>query len=406
MRRVETSLAAWPQIAGTLALACLAVGLYAYAGYPLLVRLLPRRRRPVAPAGGPLPAVSVLVAAHNEARVIERRVRNLLEQDYPTDRLEVLVVSDASDDGTDEIVRSIADPRVRLFRQPRRAGKTAGINRIGAEARGAILVQTDANVLFAPGTLRALARAFDDATVGVAIGEVVFTNEDDPDVSAGEGLYWRFETWTKRCEAERDLLAVANGGVYAIRRSLWRPLPPQIAGDAAEPLLAAIAGLRTIVVPEARAYERAAATMREEFERKARIIAQQVACARWIGLGRLPRRILWAYVSHKLLRYAVPWLALAALGLGLPAALAGSAAGALAAAAVLAPAALAAVPPPRGARGPGALLRLARYLVVVNAAAAAGTLRGLLGRAQAAWTVPRSTRGEEERKGSPAAPVG
>ncbi|MBP7148406.1 MAG: glycosyltransferase [Acidobacteria bacterium] len=381
--------------AGLAALLLIAIA-YAYAGYPLAARWLVRRREPaLPPPGAELPRATVLVAARNEAGVIERRLRNLLDQDYPAGRLEVLVVSDASDDGTDEIVAGLGDPRVRLVRQPERRGKTAGINRIAPEARGEVLVQTDANVMFAPGAVAALARALLAPDAGVALGEVVFTNSDDPQVASGEGLYWRFETWTKRVEAERGLLAVANGGIYALRRELWRPLPAAIAGDAAEPLLAAREGFRTVIAPGALAYERAAATLREEYRRKARIIGQQVACARWIGLASLPGRVLWAYASHKLLRYAVPALAALAVAAGFAGAALGSRAGAVLGAlplAVLALAPLGLLRWPRALRLFGSALRIPLYLTVINVAAAAGAWRGLRGRAEASWDVPASTR--------------
>ncbi len=382
---------AWTGIAAVSVLGVL----YAYVGYPLLARLLVPPR-PLSPpeAGAAEPMVSILVAARNEAGVIRRRIENLLGQDYPRDRLEVLVASDASDDGTDEEVLALAgeDPRVRFFRLPRRGGKTAAINRIAPEARGEILVQTDANVMFDRGAVRALAAAFRHPDVGVALGEVRFVNEDDPTVAGGEGLYWRFETWTKRVEAERGLLCVANGGIYALRASLWRPLPPNIAGDAAEPLLAAREGYRTVVAPGALAFERASSGLAEEFARKVRIISQQVACARWIRPLSLPVRTAWAYVSHKLLRYAVPWMGLLAVlagsigaGLGSPA---GGAIAALSALpVVLSPLGFLPVPGP-----PGRLLRISLYLVVVNLAAVAGTYRGLTGRAVAHWEVPASTR--------------
>lgn len=383
-----------PDLFALAALACLALAGYAYVGYPLLVRWAVRPRpRAVAPRGADaLPFLSVLVAARNEAAVIEARLRNLLAQDWPADRFEVLVASDASDDGTDARVLAIGDPRVRLLRVEPRGGKTAAINRLAPLAQGEILVHTDANVMFEPGALRGLAAAFGDPAAGVALGEVRFVNDDAPAIASGEGLYWRFESWVKRNEAARGLLCVANGGIYAIRRSLWRPLPPNIAGDAAEPLLAATDGFATVIAERAGARERAAATLGEEYARKVRIIAQQVACWRWIGLRRLPPRIAWAYGSHKLLRYVVPLLLAGAAVLGGVAAAGGSVAGAVLAAAALAPLPLA----PFGLLGlpgpAGRLAKVALYFVMVNAAALAGLARGLSGRAQAAWEVPGSTR--------------
>lgn len=388
---MSTMAAIWPGVLTAMAFAALGLCLYAYLGYPLIVRLLPRRPLSPAPEPEKWPSVSVLLAAHNEAGVIRRRVENLLGQDYPGP-FEVLVVSDASEDGTDEAVEGIGDPRVRLMRQQPRRGKTTGINRLGREARGEILVQTDANVLFAPGTLRGLVLALARPEAGVAIGEVSFTNEEDPLVAAGEGLYWRFETWTKHLEAERGLLAVANGGVYALKREIWQELPEFVAGDAAEPLLAARGGFRTVVAEGARAFERAAGSHREEYRRKVRIIAQQVACARWLGLRSLPLATAWAYGSHKLLRYLVPFLALGALVLGLAAAAGGSRAGLLAAALVLFPLLMA---PIGWLPWPGVLgraLKVPLYLVTINLAAASGLIRGLTGRAAATWEVPRSTR--------------
>lgn len=381
-----------------LAFALLGLAVYAYVGYPVAARWLVPRLPP--PPGVPerrpqddaLPTVSVLVAARNEAPVIGERLRNLLAQDFPAGRLEVLVASDASDDGTDEIVRAAGDPRIRLWRQEPRAGKTAAINHLGTLATGEILVQTDADVTFAPGALRALAGAFDDPRVGVADGTVRFSNAESPEVAGGEGLYWRFENWTKEVESERGLLCVANGGIYALRRALWRPLPANVAGDAAEPLLAAREGHLTVVVPGARAQVRAAGTLGEEFQRKVRIIAQQVSCARWIGLSTLPPRTLWAYASHKLLRYAVPVLALLALAAGAAAAALGTRAGLLAVAAVLLPIAAAPLGFLDRPRALARIFRVPLYLVMINAAAAAGLVRGLSGRAAASWEVPASTR--------------
>lgn len=376
-----------------LAFFCLALAAYAYVGYPLIVRwFVPARRSRDWPSEAGLPPVSVLIAARNEAAVIGARLRNLLEQDYPADKLEILVISDASDDGTDEAVRQFPEPRVRLFRQPVRGGKTAAINRLAPEARGEILVQTDANVMFSRGAVRALALAFRDPEVGVALGEVVFTNADDPEVAGGEGLYWRFESWTKRLEAERGLLAVANGGIYALRRSLWRPLPPEISADATEPLLAAQAGLRTVIARQAQAFERAAATLGEEFQRKVRIISTQVAGARWISWRRLPRRIAWAYASHKLLRYAVPFLWGGVLFAGLAGGALGAVWGGLLGLAALLPFLLAPLGLLPWPGLPGKALKVPLYLLVINAAAVAGVWRGLAGRAPAFWEPPASTR--------------
>lgn len=382
------------------ALACIALSAYAYVGYPLLVRwLLPPRRLPERPelADPDLPRMSVLIAARNEAAVIGRRIENLLGQDYPAEKIEVLVVSDASDDGTDEIVLGFGDPRVRLIRQEPRAGKTAGLNLLGPEASGSILVQTDANTVFHEKCLRVMGQAFRHPEVGLVLGEIHLTNVEDPDVASGEGFYWRFENWTKSVEAERGVLCVSAGAAYALRRETWRKLPIRISGDAAEPLMTARAGLRTIVAKGAHAYEQAAVTVGEELERKSRIISQQVACARWIGLSTLPTTILWAYVSHKLLRYTVPILWAASFLLALGSGLASSWLGAALALATLLPLAL--VPlawlPLRGRLG--RLAHVPLYLVSLQVASLRGLVRGLSGRADAHWETPESVKTQVAR---------
>ncbi len=379
---------------GVLAWTALSAILYAYLGYPIIARWLfaPISSMPPTSIAASPPSLTVLVPARNEVAVIGDRLANLLAQDYAADRLDVLVISDASDDGTDEVVSAFKDPRIRLIRQPTRQGKTAAINRGAPSARGEILVQTDANVSFAPGTLLALARAFDDPSVGLVLGEVKFVNQEHPEVAGGEGLYWRWETWVKRIEAERGLLAVANGGIYALRKSLWQPLPAAIAGDAAEPLLVARAGFRVAVAARAVALERASDTLAEEFRRKTRIIAQQVACARFIGLTKLPPRILFAYVSHKLMRYAVPVFGSFTLLASTAAWILGSTWGAVPALCVLAPAAclpMTLLPLPAVLARP---LQIARYLLMVNLAALVGGWRGLAGGAPAVWETPASTR--------------
>ncbi len=401
MNGLESAWPGWPGLLAAVSVVLLLISAYSYIGYPLVVRFLipPRHGAPKTAEPDAWPMLTVLVAAYNEEAVIAAKIENLLDQDYPRDRVEVLVVSDASDDGTDGAVRRVDDPRVRFFRQSVRSGKTAGINRLGREARGEIFIQTDANVMFEKRALKALAAPFRDPDVGLVVGEVVFTNADAPEVAAGEGVYWRFEQWTKRIEALRGLLVVASGGIYAIRRSLWTELPENVDGDAVEPLLVARQGSRTVIAHEAIGFEPAAATLGEEFRRKSRIIARQVAGARWIRLRSLPLRILWAYMSHKLLRYAVPFMSLLAAALGLAALAGGSVVGGLCAAAVLVPLAVAPLGLLSWPRPLHRVFWIPLYLVVINASAVTGTLRGIRGYAPVAWSVPASTRPQGEIHG-------
>lgn len=380
---------------GVLDLIATAAVLYcalAYVGFPIVVRLVRRRRWPEPLAPTDLPRVSVLFAARNEANVVGDRIQNILDQNYPADRLEILVVSDASDDATDSIVTSITDPRVRLVRQEQRSGMTEGLNRLAALATGDVLLRTDPNTIFAQGCVRALGRVFVDSKVGIAVGEVRFTNANTPSVASGEGLYWSLETATKRAAAELGLLCVANGAVYAIRRKLWTPLPPWVADDAAHPLLVWRAGYTAVVAPNAIAYERACTSLREEYLRKVRIISRQVACARWIGLHRLPLPIAFSYTAHKLIRYTVPFAVGIAFPLSVFSACNGSLVGIAVSGGLTSVAATALLGLTDLPGHSGRVTRAMSYLGMVNAAAVAGVVRALRGHPSVTWEASPSTR--------------
>src|SRR5262245_41117405 len=164
--------------------------IYVYAGYPLLlvlVRALSGARPPK--TADHRPPLTLIVSAYNEASVIGEKIANSLSLDYPPDKLEVLVVSDCSSDGTDEIVRNVRDPRVKLIRMPERGGKTLGLNAAAREAKGEILVFSDANAMYLNDALLLLARNFADPRVGAAVGESTYS-EAEAGADKDEGLYW------------------------------------------------------------------------------------------------------------------------------------------------------------------------------------------------------------------------
>lgn len=280
---------------------------YAYLGYPLLLALLrPRRARRVAPALT-LPSMSVIVAAFNEARVIARKIASTLEQPYPRDRLEVIVVSDGSTDGTDRIVASYGDPRVTLVRQEPRAGKSAALNRGVAAARGDVLVFTDANALFAPGALARLAAPFGDPRVGLVSGQGLYAGGAGRDARAVAGGYVRYEARIKAGESALGFLASADGAIYALRRHLYRDLAPSEVNDLLHPIAAALAGYESRFDADACTVEPPSSGAAQEFARHARIIAQG-----WFLLRReLPGLVAarqWRPVamllSHRVLRWS------------------------------------------------------------------------------------------------------
>jgi biofilm PGA synthesis N-glycosyltransferase PgaC len=301
--------------------ASVALILYTYAGYPLILWLLTRGRRPPElpePETTALPFLSVLIAAHNEEAVITAKLENCIALDYPADRIEFLFGSDGSDDRTEELIRAGAASNVRLFCFARR-GKAAVINDLILQSRGEIVVFTDANTLFEPAAARWLARRFQDPCVGGVCGRLVIgrINASSSRLLADEANYWQFENVIKRLEGQLGLLAAANGAIYAIRRSLFRPLPTlrAIADDLLIPAAVLEHQAHMVYEPAAVAHESGAVTTRVELLRKIRI--GEISYNTLPVLSRLlppwHGRVAWMLWSHKIIRWAVPFLLLALL---------------------------------------------------------------------------------------------
>ena len=267
-----------------LGIAVLGIGLplYSYLGYPLLLFLLAsvvqmgrdayylvsraeRRRR-----SERLPRASLLLAAYNEEKVIERTLRNCLAVDYPRECLEILVGSDGSSDGTDAIVRRFEGQGVRLLRFDERRGKLAVVRDCVAQARGDILVFSDANTLLEPDSVRSLVRHFDNPKVGAVCGELRLVHPDG--ASADEGAYWRYELVLKILESRLDSVLGANGAIYAMRRELFPAMTARlITEDFIIPMKVRSRGFRVLYDPEAVALETAPAGVEDEFRRRVRI---------------------------------------------------------------------------------------------------------------------------------------
>ncbi|GAB4528114.1 MAG: glycosyltransferase family 2 protein [Anaerolineales bacterium] len=289
---------------------------YSYAGYPLLVTLLARLRPPVRfPAPSAWPPVTVLIAAYNEADVIARKIENTLALDYPPALLQILVVTDGSDDDTPQIARRYAHRGVEVLHHPERRGKMAAINRAMQAARGEIVVFSDANNLYQPDALRYLVAPFGQAGIGAVSGAKVVL-EDGDTLGASEGLYWRYESFIKQQETRLGSCTGVAGEIFAIRRALFTPAPPGIINDDFYLMLQILRqGYRVVYAPQARSTERVSASAQDEIERRSRIVA-----GRYQALARAPRwlpwqnpLLVWQIVSHKFTRPLVPLGMLAAL---------------------------------------------------------------------------------------------
>ncbi|MGD0292047.1 MAG: glycosyltransferase, partial [Candidatus Binataceae bacterium] len=243
------------------------------------------------------PSISLLLAVHNEDRVIVEKVRNFLNCPYSGKR-GMIIVSDGSTDRTEELARSFDDPRVRLIVQKARMGNGYAVNRAATQARGEILVFTDANALFNGGTLTDLIRPFFDPNIGLVTGCTHYT-----DGTVGS-LYQQYEQMLKRLESRGGAVATADGAAYAMRRSLWHEHDPRLINDFLHPILVNLKGSSAVIAPEAVCIEDF--SIDNEFARQVRMVAQ----ASFVYLPMLPRmlrgrqwRSIWVLTSHKLLRW-------------------------------------------------------------------------------------------------------
>jgi poly-beta-1,6-N-acetyl-D-glucosamine synthase len=283
---------------------------YLYVGYPLVAwlraRVSPRwhRREPIAPL------VTVVVVAHNEAATIGRRIRNLLDLDYPADRLDVVIASDGSTDGTAARARSHVDARVAVRSFVSRRGKGAVLNDVVPAVRGEIVVLADARQRFEPAAVKALVSNFADPSVGAVSGELMLSAGTTA-TGAGVGFYWRYEKFIRRQESRTDSTVGATGAIYAIRRALFSPIPANtILDDVLVPMRVVRRGYRVVFDERARAFDGPSATARQEFVRKTRTIAGtfQLFCReRWL-LNPFRNRIWFETLSHKVLRLTAPLL--------------------------------------------------------------------------------------------------
>jgi len=285
--------------------------LYTYAGYPLWIYSR-SRLHPWPPRQGPmLPTVSVILAVHNGAALLRLKVDHLLSLDYPRDRMEIVIVSDGSTDGTDDILRQLPDPPVRSIRCSEHGGKAAALNMGMQSATGEILLFLDIRPTIESNALQLLLSNFADPHVGCVAGELVLHDDGHgAGAKAVGGLYWRYEQWIRNCEAKVDSPLGVYGGFYAVRRKLATALPEgTILDDMLQPLSVIRQGYRSVLDVRARVYDIWPKSLRGEFHRKVRTLAgnfQLLQLAPWLLLRQ--NRLRFELISHKLLRLLVPIL--------------------------------------------------------------------------------------------------
>lgn len=290
-----------------------ALVVYHYLLYPAAVILAARLRAPepeeTLPDVATLPALTLLIAAYNEERVIESKLRNSLTLDYPRDRLEVIVVSDGSSDDTPAIVRRFADRGVVSLHEPARRGKTAALNRGVAAARGELVVFSDANNLFDPDALMRLVARFRDPRVGGACGLKSILDAGERESSQGDSLYWRYESAVKLAESRLGSITGADGEIFAVRKHLYRPLDERLINDDAAITFDIVRqGHRVIYEPRAVSREPASLRLEDDFFVKVRMVSGGFQTVAFYRRDLLPPRSWFAlaFLSHKLLRWLMP----------------------------------------------------------------------------------------------------
>jgi glycosyltransferase involved in cell wall biosynthesis len=300
-------------LAAVLAAAPVVIALYAYAGYPLILWAVAKMRREsiAMPLGNVWPSVTITVPVYNAASSILATLGRILELDYARDKLQILVISDASNDGTDEIVQGLKEHGVELLRLSERRGKTVAENAALAVARGEILVNVDSTILLPAGSLKRLVRVFDDPTIGVASGRDVSMGDTDNEGTGAESSYVGYEMWIRDLETQVGSIVGASGCFYGSRRCIHaRSLPPGLSWDFASALNARIQGYRSVSVPEAVCIVPRAAQIRTELTRKVRTMARGLSTLFYF------RRLMNPFahggfalmlISHKLLRW-LPYL--------------------------------------------------------------------------------------------------
>lgn len=286
---------------------------YVYGGYLIILKTLSwfmrRKKHSAMKEISKYPFITVLVTVYNEARVIESRIKNILECDYPKNCLEIIVASDGSTDNTDAIVLRFTDARVRLVRPDQRKGKSVTQNQALATAMGEIIVFTDAATRFDRSFLKEVARSFADPQVGGVDGHLLFLPDRESDIAQSQNIYWKQELEIRKLESELGMLAVASGACLAVRASLLRSIPPSVGEDCVIPLDIVSQGYRMVHAQKAIAYDQMDHNSAGEFKSRVRMTLRN-----WQGTMlysgllnplRYPK-IAFALWSHKVLRWLSP----------------------------------------------------------------------------------------------------
>lgn len=279
---------------------------YTFFGYPIILKCIASLRKcEISADGGFTPSVSIVLSVYNEENVIKEKIQNFLSLDYPPELLEMVIVSDKCTDKTEEIIRSFCCERIRLLVQEKRSGKTMALNRGVTGANGEILIFTDANSMFNTDAVRKLVRHFADPKIGLVSGRSVYLDSLNQNEELS-GTYRKYEEMIKEDESKVASIVGADGAIYAMRKSLYDPLPPEYINDLIHPIQVVLKGYRAVSESQAVCREVIDETHSSELRRQTRIMAQSwlIFCTQ---IGKLLRKMklvyAWELTSHKFLRW-------------------------------------------------------------------------------------------------------
>lgn len=287
---------------------------YAYLGYGLVILFLDKAKKALFPNSKYtfdehyVPEVTLLIAAYNEADFIEKKIENCLALNYPKEKLHILFVTDGSDDGTPDIIRKYEG--IQVLHESARLGKISAVNRSMQYVKTPIVIFCDANTLLNPDALLKMARHFSNPKVGCVAGEKkVMTGEKDNASAAGEGFYWKYESFLKKLDSSFNTVVGAAGELFAMRTELFKPTEKNaIIEDFVISLRIAGHGYKVVYEPEAYAMETSSANVKEELKRKIRICAGGIQSIVWLAYLLNPFKYGWLtfqYVSHRVLRWSI-----------------------------------------------------------------------------------------------------
>ena len=279
---------------------------YVYLGYPILVFLFSLVRDKAVKKGNFEPRVTILIAAYNEEDSIEETLKNKLDLNYPNEKLEIIVISDGSTDRTDEIVQQYVNKGVKLLKQEPRAGKTSALNMAVKLTESDILVFSDANSLYAPDTLIKLVQNFNDPNIGYVTGKMIYANPDGTTVGEGCTTYMRYENGIRSLETKLGSIVGVDGGIDAVRKSLYQPMNPDQLPDFVLPLKVVEQGYRVVYEPDAILKETSLKSSKDEYSMRVRISLRALWAMRdmrCLLTFKAFKMFSWQLWSHKVIRY-------------------------------------------------------------------------------------------------------